>query len=276
METFSLSVTFDTNTLENVLDPERDQAREFRDDYLQIRQAIEKGQIRGFFSDTWITLEGIETKNRSPIFGSRHLVTSSKSSDNSTDSMSIKITIGTKMERSPLHAEHEAAKNASLTLGLKALKGPPRLGDNFFMKDERSNFYAEISVDDFVKCSEKASEADIAIARRSMDSGINVGRSAAQYLGLEYLEKNNLTNCLWYEGLRYAPKGKVKKAVAEWADGENIIRHIGYGIDIFCSRDMGKKASILDVTHRQWLSENYGVVFCSPSELTQKIMLRAK
>jgi hypothetical protein len=274
MET--ISVTFDTNTLENVLDLEREQAREFRDDYSQIRQAIEKGQIRGFFSDTWITLEGIERKNRPEILGSRHLFASSKSSDSSTDFISINLTIGTKMERNHLHPEHAEPKNAALALGLRALKGPPRLGDNFFVNDERSNFYAEISVDDFVKCSEKASEAEIAIARRSMDSGINVGRSAAQYLGLEYLKKKNLTNCLWYEGLKYAPKKNVKKAVAEWADGENIIRHIGYGIDIFCSRDMGNKASILDANHRQWLSENYGVVFCSPSELAQKIMLRTK
>jgi hypothetical protein len=276
MESISLSVTFDTNTLENVLDLEREQAQDFRDDYLQIRQAIEKGQIRGFFSDTWITLEGIERKNRPEILGSRHLVASSTSSDSSTDSILINLTIGTKMERNHLHAVHDAAKKAALALGLRALKGPPRLGDNFFVKDEMPNFYAEISVDDFVKCSEKASDAEIAIARRSMDSGVNVGRSAAQYLGLEYLEKENLTNCLWYEGLRYAPKSKVKRAVAEWADGENIIRHIGYGIDIFCSRDMESTASILDANHRQWLSENYGVVFCSPFELAQKIMPRTK
>lgn len=273
METISLSVTFDTNTLENVLDLEREQAREFRDEYLQIRQAIEKGQIRGFFSDTWITLEGIETKNRPEILGSRHLVACSESSDSSTD---INLTIGTKMERNHLHADHDKTKSAALALGLRALKGPPRFSDNFSVKDERPNFYAEISVEEFVKCSEKACEAETAIARGSMESGVNVGRSVAQYLGLEYLEKNNLTNRLWYEGLRYAPKSKVKKAVAEWADGENIIRHIGYGIDIFCSRDMGKKASILDANHRQWLSENYGVVFCSPSELAQKIMLRTK
>jgi hypothetical protein len=57
-----LSITFDSNVLENVIDPERKQAEEFIEDYLIIQQAIKNGKIQGFFSDTWITLEGIEKK----------------------------------------------------------------------------------------------------------------------------------------------------------------------------------------------------------------------
>jgi hypothetical protein len=70
----TLSITFDSNVLKNVIDLDRMQAKEFRDDYLIINKAIKNGKIQGFFSDAWITLEGVEKKSRCRILGSRRLV----------------------------------------------------------------------------------------------------------------------------------------------------------------------------------------------------------
>ena len=46
----TLSITFDSNVLENVIDPERTQAKEFIKDYLIIQQAIKKEKYKGFLA----------------------------------------------------------------------------------------------------------------------------------------------------------------------------------------------------------------------------------
>ena len=147
----TLSITFDSNVLENVIDPERTQAKEFIEDYLIIQQAIKKGKIQGFFSDTWISLEGIENKNRCQILGSRRLVSSSESSNKSDNSpIVITINMGTKMEKNQLHPEHETPKNAALSLGFRALSGPPKMFDNFLVKDDGGSFYANIPIEELI------------------------------------------------------------------------------------------------------------------------------
>jgi hypothetical protein len=63
----------------------------------------------------------------------------------------------------------------------------------------------------------------------------------------------------------------VQRAIAEWADADSVASHIGFGIDIFCSDDKGKSTggapSILDPTHRAWLTATYGMKFVTLSEL---------
>jgi hypothetical protein len=187
--------------------------------------------------------------------------------------------MGIKMEKNQLHQKYETPKNAALSLGLRALSGPRKMFDNFLVKDDDGSFYANIPIEELIKYHEKSGEVEVAIAQRCLDTGINVGTNRALKLGLTYLERKQLLNCLWYEGLKPDKENEekqksVEKAVSEWADGENIIRHIGYGIDIFCTRDKAKKSgeSILDAEHQEWLSEQYGVVFCTPSELVTKYL----
>jgi hypothetical protein len=337
MKSSTLSVTFDTNVLINVLNPEQGQDIEFRETYLIIQQAIKERRIHGFFSDTWITLEGIEKKNRSRILGSRRLISKTESS-NKSDNFPIVITInmGSQMERNRLNSKYQERKSAALSLGLRALSGQGRFCDNFLVEDNDGSFYANIPIDELIQCREKAGEVEISIAKRCLNTGINVGRCRAFELGCKYREReierlkhelkkreeeitiltasknqdearklrfqysdkhhklfeitkeiDRLSNkSFWYEGLKFAKEKEIKaiaeeneqktveKAVAEWADGENIVRHIGYGINVFCTNDKGISSgkSILDAEHRQWLSEQYGVVFCTASELVMKYL----
>ena len=62
----------------------------------------------------------------------------------------------------------------------------------------------------------------------------------------------------------------VERAFSEWADGDSIAAHIAYGLDIFCSDDVGKSNptnSVLDPNHRAWLTQIYGVQFMAFEDL---------
>ena len=64
------------------------------------------------------------------------------------------------------------------------------------------------------------------------------------------------------------------RAFSEWADGDSIAAHIAYGLDIFCSDDVGNSnsiSSVLDNANRAWLSETYGVRFMTLEELANSL-----
>ena len=66
----------------------------------------------------------------------------------------------------------------------------------------------------------------------------------------------------------------VNRAVAEWADGDSIAAHIGYGLDCFCTGDEGNSsgaASVFDAANRAWLSATYGVKFVTMKQLASML-----
>ena len=78
----------------------------------------------------------------------------------------------------------------------------------------------------------------------------------------------------WFQSLQRAADvhevNAVNRAVAEWADGDSIAAHIGYGLDHFCTGDEGKSsgaASVFDVANRAWLAATYGVKFVTMTQL---------
>jgi hypothetical protein len=67
---------------------------------------------------------------------------------------------------------------------------------------------------------------------------------------------------------------RFHKACAEWADGEALAAHVGYGNDVFCTEDFGKGAmgpSVLDPVHREWLTREFGVQFATLNQLAEKV-----
>jgi hypothetical protein len=67
---------------------------------------------------------------------------------------------------------------------------------------------------------------------------------------------------------------KINRAVAEWADGDSVAAHYGYGIDLFCSEDFGKNASpasVFDDDSRAWLTEVFGIRFVTLGQLADMV-----
>jgi len=97
--------------------------------------------------------------------------------------------------------------------------------------------------------------------------------------GLRRLRRRDTSQpTLWFQGLRRAKSNgerqKVAKAVAEWADGDSVAAHYGYGIKLFCSEDFGSgasKASVLDPDNRAWLTGTFGIQFVTMAQLADMV-----
>jgi hypothetical protein len=97
------TVTFDTNALASVVAPETAQ-RDTGISGAAVRAAIQAGHIQGFFSETLITLEGIENKDRAELLGKTQVVSDISASDGD----SITIAVGVQHFRRPLNPRFAA------------------------------------------------------------------------------------------------------------------------------------------------------------------------
>jgi hypothetical protein len=266
-----IKVTFDTNVFTRFIDLKEGSDKIY---YEKILAAIKSETIRGYFSDTFVTLEGVMRNQRVEIFGSRKISSFSSSSKSPN---TINITIGASMCKPDLHENHLRTITSLLELGLRGLRGQAYLGDNFSVPSNM-DIYESIIIDKLVKFREKMGKVEIAIGNKNQETGKNISKCRARELGLRWLKRDRRDGEIWYQGLGLCKdeceSKQVIEAIAEWADGESIIRHIGYGNNYFCTLDEGKStkgASIFDSDHREWLACEFGVKFVTPKELVEVI-----
>ncbi len=266
----ALKVTFDTNVFTRFIHLKENSDKIV---YEKILEAIKSEIIRGYFSDTFVSLEGVVQIQREKIFGGRRIT----SLNTSEPPNIITISIGASMCKPDLHEKHLRDVTSLLELGLRGLRGQAYLGDNFLVPSNME-IYENTPIDELIKYREKMGKAERAIANKNQITGKNVGKCRARELGLHWLKRDNRSGEIWYQGLglakyknEYKNESKeVVMAVAEWADGESIIRHIGYGNNYFCTSDKGNSAngpSIFDGDHKKWLACEFGVNFVTPNEL---------
>jgi len=65
-----MKVTFDTNTLDRAVRPERFPKDPRQPDYRKVHDALRRGSIQGFFCETLVIIEGIQRKQRAATLGS--------------------------------------------------------------------------------------------------------------------------------------------------------------------------------------------------------------
>jgi hypothetical protein len=105
------------------------------------------------------------------------------------------------------------------------------------------------------------------------------GQAVARELGLRFSERAGITE-LWFQGLGRVcdekERDNVARAIGEWADGDSIAAHYGFGIHLFCTEDFAKTAdcdSVLAPNNRRWLSEEFGIRFVTFAELAERVAL---
>ncbi|CAD6557177.1 hypothetical protein ACFQ3P_29400 [Paraburkholderia sabiae] len=253
------TVTFDANALARI------------NEHAGVVSALGDGRIKGYFSQTYRSLEGIQKNDRAEALAKTNVVRRSTSPDNQT----ANITIEVRHYRPPLDEKYQAAVEEALSLGLRALRGPARWVDGLTVKDPDQSFYVVETIQEMVAHRENVNKVAAAIEMRG------VGRAIALELGNQYNASVGVTPAnpkLWLEGLGHAKtkaqRKTVAKAIAEWSDGDGIASHVGYGIDLYCSDDFGHNAggpTIMNLENRAWLSSVYGVVFVTLSELAEKL-----
>lgn len=103
--------------------------------------------------------------------------------------------------------------------------------------------------------------------------GIAVSKSEGNNLNTA----NGTTDAPWFKGFQHVSSAadvtRVAKAVAEWADGDSVAAHCGYGVEYFCTRDRGVGAgtSVMTPTNKQWLTQQHGVQFVDPRQLAAMV-----
>ncbi len=266
----NISVTFDTCSLDTVVWPETSQRARGELSGRKVRAAIEAGRVGGFFCESLIALEGVPRKERGEVWGSTRLETTFASPDDRT----INITIATKQDRNAPPGKFREKIQAAQAIGMRALKGPARLGGICVRDSEGTFFKSYGSALEHAARLDKVHDLATAIAARG------VGHAVAVKLGLQFLTPAEIAKpALWSEGLRRAQSSRgrdqISRAIAEWADGDSIATHYGHCVDLFCTEDGAAQSagqpSVFDDTNRVWLEKDFGIEFVSLAELAEML-----
>jgi hypothetical protein len=263
-----LNVTFDTNTLSGVIEPDKQVGAST---YQTVHDAVKTGQIRGFFSEAVVTLDAIGRKAKADVLGAARFVSETVS----TGSNQITIRLGPRWKDIDLDPRIRARIEAARAMGMRALIGPRRFGDSPVMRGFGEAFYEPLpSGAAFVAAVDTANALDAAIVVRGL------GRAQAMGLAKSFSERDGAAGEWWLQGLERtrstAERKKAHRAINEWADGEALAAHAGYGNDLFCTHDRGgdlSGRSILHPSHRVWLSEAHGVTVVNVAELAERLTM---
>ena len=281
-----LRVTFDSNTLDLVCRPARFPKDRRQPLMRTVHDALTKGRIEGFYSVTMLTIEGMMRKDRADVFAGTRTVMQPETTEltknvdlpdavreklGAADVETVRLEISVEQpERKSLHPEIAARVRAAKAVGFKVLKAVPRLGA-FHIKDPSGEYYLDPGEGDALKA---WNDRACAVARAIEARG--VGMAQIRELGERLGEADSQSP--WFRSLDRAEgiheKREVERAFGEWADGDSIAAHVAYGIDVFCSDDVGKSnaaGSILDHANRAWLSETFGVQFATLEELARRL-----
>jgi len=295
-----MKVTFDANALDRAARPERYPKDPRQADFIKIHDAIAAGKLKGYFSETLFTLEGIENKDRIGVIGGTYFDEQRQETvDQDTGQVRISLTLTSRQSRHPIHPEHAARIQAALKTGMRALKGPSRIGW-ILIQDPDGRFFAPDADAAFADRMDRTDSACSAIETRGLGfaRAQSLAKSFATRDQADIIRKNEeefakLDAMLapaglrmpripfeepWFSSLLRArdihEQRQVQRAIAEWADADSIAAHIGYGIDLFCTEDEGKGAgapSIFDADNRTWQEKTYEIKFVTLSELAGMI-----
>lgn len=281
-----LRVTFDTNVLDFACRPDRFPKDPQQLQMQKVNDALANGRIEGFYSVTMLTIEGIMRRDRAEVFADTQMVTEPETrsiTKNADLPDAIREMVGTsdletigiefrveQPSRKPLHPEVIARMKAAKAMGVKVLEGVPRTGA-FHFNDSAGEYYLERGEGTELKAwIDKARE----VARAIEDRG--VGFAQVKALGKNIAASD--PESVWFRSLDQATdihqERAVERAFSEWADGDSVAAHIAYGLDVFCSADVGNSNatnSVLDPIHRAWLATTYGVQFITFEDLAANL-----
>ena len=232
----ALRVTFDTNTLDPITQPEL--AGSMRADCMAIHESLRAERIEGFLCETVLTVEGGQRTfapgRQSPQAGTVARVTRA-------------LNLGIRILRAPrAGGTPSEIANGALDLELYARDENPAT---------RLRRYESIAA---AIDTRGLGFARVLKVTHSLGRGAPAARASA-----------NLSRAS-----SPADMTKVARALAEWADGESVAAHYGYANDLFCTEDRAVRAgrdSVMHPAQRSWLYRVYGVEFVSIAELAARL-----
>lgn len=280
-----MRVTFDTNTLDKVCRPDLSSRNPNQHLFYKVHEAVKDKRIQGAFSETLLTIEGIKNIDRIDVFGNTTFARVEEDvtqlrKENLEENVqawlgdveeieAVKITFQARQQsRQPLALAMADRVRAAVALGLSILHAPPRIASSK-LEGDIATFYLPHTTNGTLEAwIDKALEVTSAIEARGVGRAVLADLAAKLTVGDEP----------WYRALLRATdvhtQRAIQRAFGEWADGDSIASHVAYGMDVFCTDDMGRSAgapSVLDTTTRAWLTLAYNVRFMNVEELADEL-----
>jgi hypothetical protein len=266
--------------------PERWRDSPNYDSLVKIKAAIRSGQVRGFISEGFATVEAISKRNRAKFYAQNVPTVEVTPEVHGGGSISTSIEIKANHSQHPgIGEEFEEELNEALAIGIKLLTTPyiglavpDRLRNN-------PQIYAEE-----VFATAEYNERFGNVVRTIVNRG--VGEGALPVLAKELTEQLDgprpaglSDRALIYGVYEYACtsglskyKRQIEKAFAESADGDLVAAHIAFGSDYLCTEDQGRSAvspTVFDANNRAWLKIEHGVEILNAQQLAHLLMKAA-
>jgi len=244
----------------------------------KIKNAIRSGQVRGFISEGFGTVEAVRRENRAKFHAQNvpEVEVTNKSHGNGLNCVTIEI-----KAKHSLHPgigeEFEQELNEALAIGVKLLTTPyiglpvpDRLRNN-------PHIYAE-EVFATADYNERFGDVVRTIVDRGVGEGVLPTLAKEFTARLDGPRPDGLSDrALIYGVHEYAcasglgkEKRQIEKAFAESADGDVVAAHVAFGNDYLCTEDRGRSAvspSIFDAENRAWLKTEYRVEILNVQQL---------
>jgi hypothetical protein len=259
------TITFDTNTLDKAVRPDRHPKDPAQAEFQFVHEALKTGTLKGFVCETMVTLEGIGRADRAKVFGSTYLAPRHSEPEVQSDGSIVhRVRLETTQPaRQPLHNENMRRISAALDLGVRVLAAPriamPKIDD----AEKRVYVYEEDETALGARL-DRFHDAARAIEERGF------GTTPIVKIATRLAKKAGVTEP-WYRSLTRASSAEEKEiasALAEWADGDTIAAHIAYQINYLCTGDQARaRISIFNPAQRTWLTQSFGVRFVTIAEL---------
>jgi hypothetical protein len=263
-----MQITFDSNTYRRIATPEVFAKDPRYTDFGKIHRALTKGIVTGYLSETILTLEGIQNAQRPSYFSASKLDINITECEDDHGAVGITIELGPRDSTHPgLHPMIADAIKSAMSVGMRFLRAP-RIG----MPRPVELIDAVFAID---------SDAPVRQARffdlsRELENR-GFGIAAAKRVG-EAINKRLGKNDAWFSHLDQAldanEEAALKRAVAEWADGDTVAAHYSYGNDFLCTEDVAgnsARKSVFDQSTRSWLSADFHVKMCTIQELSGRL-----
>lgn len=273
-----MRVTFDTNVWKRMVFPERYASSPNYLSFGKIKNAIQSGQVRGYISEGFGTVEAVRKANRAKFHAQNapKIEVTNKSHGSGLNCISIEIKANHSLHPGIGDAFDEEL-NEALAIGIKLLTTPyiglpvpDRLRNN-------PHIYAE-EVFANAQYNERFGDVVRTIVDREVGEGALVALAKEFTARLDGPRPAGLSD----RGLIYGvyeharasglskEKKRIEKAFAESADGDVVAAHTAFGNDYLCTEDRGRaalSASIFDTDNRAWLKTKYRVEILNVQQL---------
>ena len=244
----------------------------------KLKNAIRSGQVSGFISEGFGTVEAVRKANRAKFHADSvpKVEVTNKSHGSGLNTMTIEIKANHSLYPG-IGEEFEEELNEALAIGIKLLTTPyiglpvpDRLRNN-------PHIYAE-QVFATAEYNERFGDVVRTIVDRGVGEGVLPALAKEFTARLDGPRPAGLSDrALIYGVYEYAcasglkkEKERIEKAFAESADGDVVAAHIAFGNDYLCTEDRGGSAlspSIFDAENRAWLKTEYGVEILNVEQL---------